>query len=85
MVQYFGMSDEVGPVFYHPQDASISAHERQVVDAEVKRLLSAAHERARKLLTEKREELRLVRIPLQHSVSSPAYACHNPTARRSAY
>jgi cell division protease FtsH len=63
MVGRWGMSDEIGFVAALPQDGNPfipdqpSDHTRRIVDEAVKRLVDAAHERVRRLLTEQRGAL----------------------------
>jgi cell division protease FtsH len=69
MVTQFGMSDAVGPIAVGDRESEIflgrevlqrheiSDHTAEVVDAEVKRLLSEAYEKARSILTENRDSL----------------------------
>ncbi|EJD44097.1 ATP-dependent metallopeptidase Hfl [Auricularia subglabra TFB-10046 SS5] len=60
MVRHWGMSEKVGPVFYHANDHSMSGHEREIIENEVRRILTAASDRAKEILTTRREELRLL-------------------------
>jgi cell division protease FtsH len=69
MVTQFGMSDAVGPIAVGDREAEIflgrevlqrheiSDHTAELVDTEVKRLLSEAYEKARHIITENREAL----------------------------
>ncbi len=78
MITQFGMSDAVGPIAVGDREAEIflgrevvqrreiSERTAELVDAELKRVLGAAFERARQILTEHREVLdRLARALLQ--------------------
>ncbi|KAG1772675.1 P-loop containing nucleoside triphosphate hydrolase protein [Suillus occidentalis] len=64
MVKKWGFSEKVGPVFYSDQDEAISPATREKIDAEITKLLQQGEARATKLLTEKKEELHLVRATL---------------------
>jgi cell division protease FtsH len=69
MVTQFGMSDAVGPIAVGDREAEIflgrevqqrheiSDHTAEVVDSEVKRLLSEAYDKARNIITSHRESL----------------------------
>lgn len=59
MVTRYGMSDAVGQVSlpYEDGGASLSTETRAIVEAEVKKLLTSAHNRAKKLLKEHEREL----------------------------
>ena len=66
MVMRWGMSDKVGNVDYEQAHEgymgnsaggfSISAHTKELIEDEVKRLIDEAYQRAKKILTERREE-----------------------------
>ena len=66
MVMRWGMSDKVGNVDYEQAHEgymgnaaggfSISAHTKELIEDEVKRMIDEAYERARAIVTEKREE-----------------------------
>ena len=62
MVTRYGMSDKIGQVAIQYDDggASLSSETRAVVESEVKRLLTAAHERARAVLKLHEKELHAV-------------------------
>jgi cell division protease FtsH len=73
MVTEFGMSDEMGAINYEankrarfldipmPQERGLYAEETaQRIDGEIKRILTAAHDTARKILSENREKLEQV-------------------------
>ena len=73
MVTEYGMSDELGAVNYDgnkrarfldipiPQERGLYGEETaQKIDTEIKRIVTASHEKAREILTEKREELERV-------------------------
>jgi len=64
MVAQYGMSDEVGPLSLGQEDANsmfaapkISAGTAEKIDQEVLRLLNGAHDKAERILTERRELL----------------------------
>jgi cell division protease FtsH len=70
MVTEFGMSDAIGPVNhegrrrgtfietpYAPERGAYAEETARVIDAEVKRLVSSAESKARRILTEKRSYL----------------------------
>ena len=59
MVTRYGMSDKIGQMAIHYEDggANLSSETRAAVEAEVKRLLTAAHERARHVLKTHEREL----------------------------
>jgi cell division protease FtsH len=69
MVTQFGMSEAIGPIAVGDREAEIflgrevvqrrevSEHTAEVVDAEVKRLLGEAYQRARSILTKQRDQL----------------------------
>jgi len=56
LVQFYGFSNKLGPVFLS-DDNPISTHKRQEIEAEVRSLLEASQERARRILGEREEEL----------------------------
>jgi cell division protease FtsH len=73
MVTEFGMSDELGAVNYDgnkrarfldipmPQERGLYAEETaQKIDTEIKRIVTTAHEKARQILSERREDLERV-------------------------
>src|SRR3954447_15936154 len=73
MVTEFGMSDSVGAIYYDcnkrarfldipiPQERGLYAEETaQKIDEEIKRILTEAHGRARRLLSENRDKLEVV-------------------------
>ncbi len=75
MVCQFGMSDRIGMVQYADDDEffigrdmmrrkSYSEHTAKEIDAEVKRIIDEAYERARKLLAEHRNKLELIATTL---------------------
>ena len=79
MVTQFGMSDVVGPIAVGDREAEIflgrevvqrrevSERTAELVDAEVRRLLGEAYERARHILAERRDSLdRLAQALLEH-------------------
>jgi len=64
MVSQYGMSDEVGPLSLGQEDANsmfmgprISAGTSEKIDQEVLRLLNSAHDKAERILKERRELL----------------------------
>jgi cell division protease FtsH len=64
MVAEYGMSEKVGPLSLGQEDANsmfnapkISGHTAEVIDQEVNRLLNEAHDRAEKILIERRDLL----------------------------
>ena len=64
MVTEYGMSEKVGPLSLGQEDANsmfnapkISGHTAEVIDQEVNRLLNEAHDRAEKILIERRDLL----------------------------
>jgi cell division protease FtsH len=64
MVAEYGMSEKVGPLSLGQEDANsmfnvpkISAHTAELIDQEVNRLLNQAHDRAERILIERRELL----------------------------
>jgi len=60
MVGQLGMSEKLGPVEYMRKYDKLSTETRAMVESEVKKVLDASYERARKLLLEKRRELDLL-------------------------
>ncbi len=72
MVTEWGMSDKLGPLFYGSdqqevflgysmgQSKTISEDTANLIDAEVKRIVNAGHERATQILTQYRHELEIV-------------------------
>jgi cell division protease FtsH len=67
MVTVYGMNSRIGNIsFYDPQQPEygftkpFSESTAQAIDEEVKKIVEEAHERTRKLLVEKRNELELV-------------------------
>ena len=73
MVTEYGMSDELGAVNYDgnkrarvldipmPQERGLYGEETaQKIDAEIKRIVTNSHEKARQILTERREDLERV-------------------------
>jgi cell division protease FtsH len=70
MVTEWGLSDELGPVSYaNTQDnylgigggrSNISEQTANLIDAEIKRLLTTAYDEAKKILTENRQELEVL-------------------------
>ncbi len=73
MVTEFGMSDQIGAINYEsnkrarfldipmPQERGLYAEETaQKIDAEIKRILTDAHDTARRILTDHRDKLELV-------------------------
>jgi cell division protease FtsH len=73
MVTEFGMSDEIGAINFDgnkrskfldipfPQEKGVYAEETaRKIDAEIKRIMTDAHDTARRLLTEHREQLEAV-------------------------
>ncbi len=66
MVTRWGMSDKLGPIDFSPDDDQfvmrdkVSPETKQIIDEEVKRIISEAYDRAKKILTENRKELDLV-------------------------
>jgi cell division protease FtsH len=65
MVTEYGMSEKLGPLSFGHDDpnawfgssAKMSGHTAELIDQEVTRLLNEAHERAHRILSEKRELL----------------------------
>ncbi|KAL1932037.1 hypothetical protein VTP01DRAFT_9093 [Rhizomucor pusillus] len=58
MVRYYGMSDEVGPIAHDDEDMQLlSAHTKQLIETEIKKLVDSSEKRARELLNNHREEL----------------------------
>ncbi|EGO56924.1 hypothetical protein NEUTE1DRAFT_84499 [Neurospora tetrasperma FGSC 2508] len=57
MVAQLGMSEKLGPVEYLRKYNQLSSETRAMVESEVKRVLDESYERARNLLTSKRNEL----------------------------
>jgi len=57
MVKKFGYSEKLGLVVYHDGDRDISSKAKELIESEVKSLLSASAGRASKLLKSKEEEL----------------------------
>jgi cell division protease FtsH len=64
MVAEYGMSEKVGPLSLGHEDANsmfnapkISSHTAELIDQEVNRLLNAAHDRAQRILIERRDLL----------------------------
>ncbi|KAL1881396.1 hypothetical protein VTK73DRAFT_4156 [Phialemonium thermophilum] len=60
MVAKLGMSEKLGPVEYQRRYELLSSETKAMVEAEVKKTLDGAYERARTLLMSKRKELDLV-------------------------
>lgn len=58
MVTQYGMSERVGPIVVADEDwDTLSPHTRELIDAEVRRLLEESHERAKTLLIAHRVQL----------------------------
>ena len=64
MVAEYGMSEKVGPLSLGQEDANsmfnapkISGHTAELIDQEVNRLLNQAHDRAERILLERRDLL----------------------------
>ncbi|KAK0634573.1 P-loop containing nucleoside triphosphate hydrolase protein [Bombardia bombarda] len=60
MVAQLGMSEKLGPVEYLRKYEQLSSETRSMVESEVKKVLDASYDRARKLLLSKRKELDLL-------------------------
>ena len=60
MVAQLGMSEKLGPVEYQRRFDTLSSETKAMIEAEVKKTLDDAYERARTLLLSKRKELDLV-------------------------
>lgn len=60
MVAQLGMSEKLGPVEYQRRFETLSSETKAMIEAEVKKTLDDAYERARLLLLSKRKELDLV-------------------------
>jgi len=72
MVMYYGMSDEVGPVFYDNRD-KISPETKAKIDLEIKNMLDESYARATKLLTENRSTLnKLANALIEHETLTGA-------------
>ncbi|KAF4542212.1 Peptidase M41 [Lasiodiplodia theobromae] len=57
MVTQMGMSDELGNIDLYSNFSRLSSETKNKIEDEVRKILDASRERAKKLLTEKREEL----------------------------
>lgn len=60
MVAQLGMSEKLGPMEYQQRYETLSSETKSMIEAEVKKTLDDAYERARTLLLSKRKELDLV-------------------------
>ena len=58
MVRQWGMSDKVGPILYEKEKESEAAS--NIIDDEVKKIINESHELAKKILTEKNDDLHTV-------------------------
>lgn len=66
MVTQFGFSERLGYVHFKEEDLkSLSDKEKETIDAETRRLVQGAYERAKKLLSEHRAELNALAQELQ--------------------
>ena len=66
MVMRWGMSPKLGPINYANDEEEyymkdkVSAETKKIIDAEVKRIVTEAHDRARDILAKNRQELEIV-------------------------
>lgn len=67
MVRKFGFSDKVGPVAHDDGDVPASPETQALIDDEIKGLIVDAQAFARRILTDKRDELeRLANALMEH-------------------
>jgi ATP-dependent metalloprotease len=58
MVRYYGMSDKVGAVSFDNEDMQLlSAQTKQLIESEISELVESSQTRAKRILTEHRDEL----------------------------
>lgn len=60
MVTQYGMSEKIGPLTISSDPDSVSPSIRDLIDSEVKALITASHQRATRVLTENRRDLELL-------------------------
>ncbi|GJJ12361.1 hypothetical protein Clacol_006602 [Clathrus columnatus] len=66
MVRLYGYSGKLGPVFFD-ENKNLSSEKRQEIEAEIRALVEGAQDRARRILTERQEELhRLADALVEH-------------------